>query len=93
MAGMPAMDDEDSGKGKPKKGIDLAIVFGKPKGKGGPDDAPDSERSERPDREAEDEGLPAGFEDAASEAFPDMAGDTERMESLHRLIKLCSDSY
>lgn len=91
MAGMPAMD---KGKGDPpKKGIDLAIVFGKPKGKGGPDDAPDSERSEAgPDREGEGE-LPAGFEDAASEAFPDMAGDTERMGSLHRLIKLCSDSY
>ena len=92
MAGMPAMDDE---KGKPpKKGIDLAIVFGKPKGKGGPDDAPDSERSEAgPDRESEGEELPAGFEDAAGEAFPDMAGDMERMGSLHRLIKLCSDSY
>lgn len=93
MAAMPAMDEEEKG-GKPKgKGIDLAIVFGKPKGKGGPDDAPDSERSEsRPDREGDEE-LPAGFEDAAAEAFPDMAGDMERMGSLHRLIKLCSDSY
>ena len=92
MAGMPAMDDEEKG-AKPKKGIDLAIVFGKPK-KGGPDDAPDSERSEAgPDREGDGDELPAGFEDAASEAFPDMAGDPERMASLHRLIKLCSDSY
>ncbi len=90
MGAMPGMDKEDGP--PPKKGIDLAIVFGKPKGKGGADAAPDSERSEA-GAEGEGDGLPAGFEDAASEAFPDMAGDPERMGSLHRLIKLCSDSY
>ena len=92
MAGMPAMDEEE--KGKPKgKGIDLAIVFGKPKGKPGAHDEPDADERGGPPDNDEDDSLPAGFEDAAAEAFPDMAGDKERMGSLHRLIKLCSDSY
>lgn len=90
MAAMPAMDDDEKGGKSPKKGIDLAIVFGKPKGKGGGMPSEEPEGDEGPDREGEDEGLPAGFEDAAGEAFPDMAGDMERIESLHRLIKLCS---
>jgi len=94
MAGMPAMDDE---KGKPpKKGIDLAIVFGKPKGKGSkPDTEPDGDEAEPPMSMSDHDGdeLPPGFEDAAAEAFPEMAGDTERMGALKRLIHLCTDSY
>jgi hypothetical protein len=89
MAGMPAMDEEEKS-GKPKKGIDLAIVFGKPKGKADPDAAPDSE-PEAPAEGGDD--LPAGFEDAVGEAFPDMAGDPERIGALKRLIHLCTDSY
>lgn len=91
MAAMPAMDE---GKDKPKKGIDLAIVFGKPKGKGAPSGGPEPDGDEAPGMAAESESqLPEGFEDAASEAFPEMAGDTERMGALKRLIHLCTNSY
>lgn len=82
-----------------KPAIDLAIVMGPKRGKGhmdhgpgdegedeGEDDSPDSERGEG-------EELPPGFEEAAAEAFPDMAHDMEKLQALKRLIHLCSDSY
>lgn len=79
MAGMPAMEpdgDEPKGKGK---GIDLAVIMG-----GG---------KEKPAPPSEDKGeeLPPGFETAATEAFPDMEGDTERVKALWRAIKACDD--
>lgn len=87
MAAMPGMDDEEGSKPKGKgKPIDLAIIMGG-KPKGGAPPAGDDEES------GEDDGLPHGFEEAASEAFPDLAGDTERLHALKRLIMLCTDSY
>jgi hypothetical protein len=72
------------------KGVDLAIVMGKPKGEGpmGKPMAKDQEKGE-PDGDEGDE-LPAGFEEAFSEAFPEAAGDKDRMLALKRLIEACS---
>lgn len=68
------------------KGVDLAIVMGKPNG--------ESSMSKpmakgEPDGDEGDE-LPVGFEEAFSEAFPDAAGDKDRMLALKRLIETCS---
>ncbi|HYQ03718.1 MAG TPA: hypothetical protein VER96_33825 [Polyangiaceae bacterium] len=76
-----------AGAAKKEPAVDLAIVMGKPKG--APRDEPMA--SDEPDG---DEGeLPAGFEEAFSEAFPEAAGDAERMQALKRLIHLCAGSY
>lgn len=82
---MPGMDKEDA----PKKGIDLAIIMGgKPKGDAGKMGA------EKP-KESDSDDLPPGFEEAFAEAFPDAAGDHERMLALKRLIGTCmsGDDY
>lgn len=71
-----------------KPAVDLAIIMGKPKGK--PDDEPMTGGDEPDGDEGE---LPAGFEEAFAEAFPDAAGDTEKMQALKRLIHLCAGSY
>jgi len=87
MAAMPGMESDDAPKGK-DKGIDLAIIMGgkpKPGAKLGGKE-PDGD-------EGGDDELPPGFEEAASEAFPDLAGDKERMLALKRCIHLCADSY
>ncbi len=76
-------DDGD----KKKPAIDLAVIMGKPKG-----DKPEDEPMGR-ESEGDGDELPAGFEEAFAEAFPDAAGDTERMQALKRLIHLCADSY
>lgn len=79
MASMPAMDEGES---KPKgKGLDLAIVMGKPKG-GMDKPAPKGD-------EGGGDSLPPGFESAFSEVFPDMAGDQEKMMAMKRLIGTC----
>jgi len=82
MAGMPGMEpDGDEPKSKSKgKGLDIAVIMGGGKPKPGSDD--------------EDKGggdLPPGFETAATEAFPEMAGDTERVTALWRAIKACDE--
>lgn len=83
-----------------KKPVDLAIIMGAPKGKkpeGGPMAGDEGESDEAPasgpGKSDEGDDLPAGFEEAFSEAFPEASGDTERMQALKRLIHLCSDSY
>lgn len=78
-----AMNGDD----KPGKDLDIAVIMG---GKPKPSDA----ESKKPEgNEPEGDGLPAGFEEAFSEAFPEAAGDTDRMMALKRLIHLCSDAY
>lgn len=79
-----------------KKPIDLAIIMGGPKSKrpaGDSEDEGDEAPDSGADKEDEGEDLPAGFEEAFSEAFPDATGDAERMQALKRLIHLCTGSY
>jgi hypothetical protein len=71
-----------------KKGVDLAIIFGG-KGKGG--EKPPMRDSDEHDDEHDE--LPPGFEAAATEAFPELDGDTERLMALKRAIAACADSY
>jgi hypothetical protein len=54
----------------------LADVFGPPKGKGMADD-----------EEADDSAL--GFEASIVDAFPELAGKTERIAALKQAIKAC----
>ena len=83
MASMPGMDDSE-GSSKPKgKGVDLAIIMGKPGGK------PPIKMPEKSEGSGDE--LPHGFEEAASEAFPDIGGDMDRLHALKRLIMLCDD--
>lgn len=85
MSAMPGMEKEEKGSGKP---IDLAIVMGgKPKAGA---DAKEPLMSKSKEDDHDD--LPAGFEEAFSEAFPDAAGDKDRMMALKRLIGTCTDS-
>lgn len=85
MSAMPGMDKEEKGGGKP---IDLAIVMGgKPK-----TDAGAKEPLLGKSKEDDSDDLPAGFEEAFSEAFPEAAGDKDRMTALKRLIGTCMDS-
>lgn len=83
MGAMPGMsDDEDKPKGK---GVDLAIIMGG-KPKGGGDSMP------KPKDESSGDELPPGFEEAATEAFPDM--DPERLKAFWRAVKACdADAY
>lgn len=69
-----------------EKDVDLAIIMGGPKGK---------EPASKPmmSEEADEDELPAGFEEAFAEAFPEAAGDLERMQAVKRLIHICADSY
>jgi len=87
-----------------KPPIDLAVIMGGPMGKkpggsskGGEDDEEEDAPESRPmgEHKQHDEGddLPAGFEEAFSEAFPEAAGDTDRMQAVKRLIHLCAGSY
>jgi hypothetical protein len=73
---------------KSKPDIDLALIMGGPKGK-----APKGEPMADEEDESDGDELPAGFEEAFAEAFPEAAGDTERMQAVKRLIHLCTDSY
>lgn len=68
-----------------KKGVDLAVVFGGPKASA--KEAPEEDES------GGDDELSPDFEAAASEAFPDMAGDRERLLALKRMVMACMDSY
>ena len=80
MASMPGMDDSE-GDSKPKgKGLDLAIIMGKPGGK------PPIKMPAKDDKQDDNE-LPHGFEEACNEAFPDMAGDMERMKACARMCR------
>jgi hypothetical protein len=72
-----------------KEPVDLAIIMGGPKGK----KSEGEPMAREEDDESEGDELPAGFEEAFSEAFPEAAGDTERMQALKRLIHICSGSY
>jgi len=74
-----------------EKPVDLAIIMGGPKGKR-PMGEPDGDEGGGLGEPDGDE-LPAGFEEAFAEAFPESAGDTERMQAVKRLIHLCTDSY
>lgn len=78
-----------------KPGIDLAIVMGPPKGKhsGKGMHSGDADEGEEEAPESEESELPAGFEEAFAEAFPEASGDVEKMQALKRLIHLCADSY
>lgn len=77
-----------AGAAEKKPAVDLAIVMGGPKGKA-PMGEPDGDERE----ESDGDELPPGFEEAFAEAFPDSAGDTERMQAVKRLIHLCAGSY
>lgn len=75
-----------------KKGVDIALVFGggkpKDKGTGMGMGAGDSAEPDADDASGETEPDP-GFTTAAEEAFPDMAGDKDRVGALYRAIMLC----
>lgn len=81
-----------------KPALDLAIVMGPPRGKHSDkgmhagDSDEDEDEDEKPEGDEESE-LPAGFEEAFAEAFPEASGDMEKMQALKRLIHLCADSY
>lgn len=73
---------------KPKSG--LALLLGLPSKGGrsgsseGPSDVNDS---------ASDDDMDAEFEQAAIDAFPDMADSPERIKALKQCIQACIDSY
>lgn len=78
-----------------KKGVDLAIVFGGKSGKGGdkPSRPDDSEGDDMREEKDDDDDLPAGFEEAATEAFPDLDGDQDRLKAFLRAVKACTGEY
>jgi hypothetical protein len=86
MSGMPGMSKDDEE--KPGKGLDLAIIMG-----GKPKPGASKARDEKPMEEEHSDELPAGFEEAFSEAFPEAAGDKGRMLALKRLIACCDSDY
>ena len=75
---------------KPKSG--LALLLGLPSKGGrsgsseGPSDVNDSASDDGGDMDAE-------FEQAAVDAFPDMADQPERIKALKQCIQACMDSY
>jgi len=79
-----------------KKPVDLAIIFGGKPGKGGhspPSRGSDEHDDDESTEEDHDDDLPPGFEAAATEAFPDLEGDSERLKALKRAIAACTGSY
>jgi len=78
-----------------KKGVDLAIVLGGMPKKGKPpmgDEGPDDE-AESDDESGAEEDLPPDFVAGIEEAFPEMAGDEDRMRAMKRAIHACMESY
>lgn len=66
---------------------DPSKVFGG--GKSAPADDPMPDEEDMVEGPEGDEELPPDFERAATEAFPDMEGDTERLGALYRAIEAC----
>lgn len=73
------------------KAIDLAVLFGPPKGgkgKKGDESESDDEMSSEDD-ESEEEELSPELKTAAEEAFPEMSED--QMKALKRFVGFCMD--
>ncbi len=72
----------------------LAGIFGKDKGaKPAPESDPMPDEAETPAETSSEEKPNAAFTTAIGEAFPDMAGDDDRMASLWRAVKACAEGY
>jgi ABC-type branched-subunit amino acid transport system substrate-binding protein len=80
----------DAAKKKPPA-IDLAVVLGG--GKPSMHDEPDADdMGGKPDGD-EDDAMPAGFSQAAEEAFDPERSPEERTAALYRAIKACTEGY
>ena len=72
------------------KAIDLAVLFGPPKGKGMAKDEDETSAEESSeDNESEQEELSPELKTAAEEAFPEMTED--QMKALKRFVGFCME--